>query len=84
MIYYNNICQLQTSHHDLDLMDRIKKAIPNQLSYARSFWAEHRQFAAIDADILKEVKDFLRWLEVLSLIKKVITPLPALILISEW
>src|ERR1700722_3003860 len=87
-----NICQLETSHFrndDLDLTDRVKKAIPSHLSYACSFWAEHLQSTVLEVDTLNEVRDFMQirllyWLEVLSLIKKVATALRALILIGEW
>jgi hypothetical protein len=87
-----NICQIETSHlrnDDLKLAPRIKEAIPNHLSYSCLFGADHLQRTIFDAEILKEVKDFmyfrlLYWLEVLSLLKKVKTASRALLLISEW
>jgi len=87
-----NICELETSHvrnDDLNLTDRLKKAIPSHLSYACTFWAEHIQSTTVEVDILSEVREFMEirllyWLEVLSLIKQVTTAIRALILIGEW
>src|SRR3984957_8936451 len=45
-----NICELETSHvHNdkLNLTDRLKRAIPNHLSYACTFWAEHLQSTSV-------------------------------------
>lgn len=87
-----NICQIETSHlHNdkADLPTRIKKAIPDYLSYSCLFGADHLQYTAFDVEILKEVRSFmyhqlLHWLEVLSLLKKVKIPARALVLIGEW
>ena|ERR1700722_1376572 len=87
-----NICQLETSHFyndDLDLMARLKKAVPSHLAYACNFWAKRLQSATVEADILKEVRDFMQirllyWLEVLSLTKMVASAVRALMLIGEW
>src|SRR3984957_11986164 len=87
-----NICELETSHiHNdkLDLTDRLKKAIPNLLSYACTFWAEHLQSTPVEVDTLNEVREFMRirllyWLEALSLIKQVTVARCALTLIGGW
>src|ERR1700722_8069438 len=87
-----NICELETSHvHNdkLNLTDRLKKAIPNHLSYACTFWAEHLQSTSVEIDTLNEVREFMHirllyWLEVLSLIKQVTVAFRTLILIVGW
>jgi len=87
-----NICELETSHvHNdkLNLTDRLKRAIPNHLSYACTFWAEHLQSTPVEIDTLNEVREFMHirllyWLEVLSLIKRVTIAFRALILICGW
>jgi len=87
-----NICELETSHvHNdkLNLTDRLKKAIPDHLSYACTFWAEHLQSTSVEIDTLNEVREFMHirllyWLEVLSLIKQVTIAFRALILIGGW
>src|ERR1700722_13841516 len=87
-----NICELETSHaHNdkLNLTDRLKKAIPNHLSYACTFWAEHLRLTSVEIDTLNEVREFMHirllyWLEVLSLIKQVTIAFPTLILIGGW
>jgi hypothetical protein len=82
-----NICGLETSHVSndevLDLPIRIHKCIPNHLSYACRFWAEHLQRTDFQPDVLACLDKFLRrqllyWLEVLSVIKAVHIASPAL------
>jgi Mrp family chromosome partitioning ATPase len=87
-----NICQIETSYlpnDALDLVPRIKQAIPSYLSYSCLFGAEHLHASAFDGDILHEVKTFmytrfLFWLEVLSLLKEAKRATRALLLIREW
>jgi len=74
-----NICDLETSHvsnDDIpDLKARTKKHIPDHLSYACYFWADHAQAASFEPADLENVRHFfydhfLQWLEVLSLTGK--------------
>ena len=77
-----NICELETSHIFNDgvpnLDARIKDCIPDHLSYACRFWADHLRGANRDSasGTLVYLKDFLytrllHWLEVLSLVKEI-------------
>jgi len=88
-----NICELETSHIPNDnvpnLSDRVKTAIPNDLSYSCRFWVDHLKMAPVDGEILSRVRDlmytwFLYWLVALSLMKEVVVASPALLLIAEW
>ena len=88
-----NICQLETSHlrNDdvVDLSTRIKTYISSQLSSSCRFWADHVRATAVTPGLEAKVKAFfetkiLYWLEVLSLIKKVLDALSALSSTMEW
>jgi hypothetical protein len=72
-----NICNIATPYarnDDLDLDERIEKAISPRLSYACNFWSEHLQATTSDIELRCAVNEFLHtrllyWLEVLSLMK---------------
>jgi NACHT domain len=75
-----NICGLESSHtlnaNLPDLLSREKKHIPPHLSYACSWWASHLTETEFDEGIFRDLenfmqKQFLFWLEVLSIIKRV-------------
>jgi hypothetical protein len=72
-----NICNLETSHlanSDIsDLSSRIERAIPDHLSYACRFWGDHLCDSSLTSDLLRNLKLFLKkqflyWLEAMSLI----------------
>jgi hypothetical protein len=75
-----NICKLETSHiiHDdiPDLNLRVRDNIPMHLHYACCFWTDHIHKCDFDVQIAEEVthwmtNQFLYWLEVMSLLRKV-------------
>ena len=88
-----NICHLETSHllndcvSDLDV--RIKNHIPDHLSYACRFWADHLQETRFDPGSLAYLEDFLyvrllHWLEIMSLIKEMFLASQALKSAVDW
>jgi NACHT domain len=88
-----NICGLESSHTpnaDVpDLLSRENKYIPQHLSYSCSWWASHLAETAFDEEIFRDLeyfmqKQFLLWLEVLSIIKRVNLGLRALSLLVNW
>jgi len=88
-----NICDLETSHVSndevVDLPICIQKSIPNHLSYACRFWAEHVRRTDFHPNVVACLDEFLRrrllfWLEVLSLIKEVHIGSPALSSVVDW
>jgi hypothetical protein len=75
-----NICKLETSHviHDdiPDLKMRVRDNIPAHLQYACRFWTDHIHQCDFDIQIAEEVEhfmtnQFLYWLEVMSVLRKV-------------
>ncbi|KIM25035.1 hypothetical protein M408DRAFT_226597 [Serendipita vermifera MAFF 305830] len=75
-----NICNLETSYlrnNDIqDLATRITACVSPQLAYASCFWASHLADTPFDPKIVVHLEEFmdnqfLYWLEVLSLIKRV-------------
>jgi len=75
-----NICKLETSHvvHDdiRDLKKRVDDNISVHLQYACRFWTDHIVECNFDIQIAQEVEqfmtnEFLYWLEVMSLVRKV-------------
>jgi len=75
-----NICKLETSHviHDdiPDLKIRVQYNIPAYLQYACRFWTNHIHQCDFDIQIAEEVEhfmtnQFLYWLEVMSVLRKV-------------
>jgi hypothetical protein len=88
-----NICGLESSHilnADVpDLMSREKQHIPPHLSYSCSWWASHLAEAEFDNGIFRDLenfmqKQFLFWLEILSISKRVNLGLQALSLLVNW
>jgi hypothetical protein len=88
-----NICGLESSHilnTDVpDLVSREKQNIPPHLSYSCSWWASHLAETAFDERIFRDLeyfmqKQFLLWLEVLSISKQVNLGSRALSLLVNW
>jgi NACHT domain len=88
-----NIGQLDTSFlandEVLDLDVRIGNLISPQLKYACCFWADHLQTTISVPEIAAAVEDFLSgqflyWLEVMSLVKKVAHASQALQITARW
>jgi len=82
-----NICNLESSYlanSDVqDLESRIAEHIPPALLYACRFWDDHLKHLDLETDIFNKLraffdKNFLFWLEVLSLTSNVRLALPAL------
>ncbi|KZP14104.1 hypothetical protein FIBSPDRAFT_834333 [Athelia psychrophila] len=89
-----NICGLNTSYvmnrDVLDLPGRIKKCIPQSLTYACRFWCEHlRHVQTPDGDVQRLTLEFfqvsfLYWLEVLSLIGEGRAGLEAMLVVRRY
>jgi NACHT domain len=88
-----NICHLESSYlrnNDIpDVDSRIKECIPLHVSYSCQFWARHLGETAFDTEILDCVEyfmsgQFLFWLEVLSLTKRVNIASSMLLLLVDW
>ena len=88
-----NICGLESSHKvnadAPDLLSREKKYIPRHLSYSCSWWANHLAETSFDEEIFRDLeyfmqKQFLFWLEVLSILKRVNIGSQALTLVVTW
>jgi len=88
-----NICNLESSYlanSDVqDLTSRIAKHIPPALLYACRYWDDHLNPLNFETDIFNKLqaffdKNFLFWLEVLSLTGSVRLALPALSSLDVW
>jgi hypothetical protein len=88
-----NICGLESSHtpnaNVPDLVWREKQYIPLHLSYSCSWWASHLAETAFDDEIFRDLQKFMQeqflfWLEVLSIIKRVNLGSWALSLLVNW
>jgi NACHT domain len=88
-----NICGLESSHTlNVDIQDlllRENQHIPPHLSYSCSWWANHLIETAFSEGIYRDLenfmqKQFLFWLEVLSIIKQVNLCSQALSLLVNW
>jgi NACHT domain len=93
-----NVCDLTTSCLRNDevegMLERINTKVPDSLSYSCRFWAAHIQdTTSVQEDhislLLHEVKEFLYcrllfWLEVMSLIGKVLAANTALLTVIPW
>jgi hypothetical protein len=88
-----NICGLESSHNrnaDIpDLSSREKQQIPPHLSYSCSWWASHLTETGFDEETFRDLqtfmeKQFLFWLEVLSIIKRVNLASRTLSLLINW
>jgi NACHT domain len=88
-----NICGLKSSHtlnvNIPDLLSREKQHIPQHLSYSCTWWASHLAETGFDEGMFQVLqnfmqKQFLFWLEVLSIIKRVNLASRALSLLVKW
>jgi hypothetical protein len=88
-----NICGLESSHipnaHIPDLLSRGNEHIPPHLSYSCGWWASHLAETEFDDEIFEDLqyfmqKQFLFWLEVLSINKQVNKGAQALSLLVNW
>jgi hypothetical protein len=88
-----NICSLESSYllnSDVpNLASKIEQSISSPLSYSCRYWASHVQATLFNPEIATQVrkflnKQFLYWLEVLSLIKSVQSAAHSVSLIMEW
>ncbi|TDL24718.1 hypothetical protein BD410DRAFT_850870, partial [Rickenella mellea] len=88
-----NICQLPTSYVCNDKFPNsqviTENTVPDHLSYACCFWANHLKATTFHIEILTQVKKFLNtqflyWLEVLSIIKQVNTATHMLSFLMKW
>jgi NACHT domain len=88
-----NICKLETSYlanDDVeDLSTRVDQYIPPALSYACRFWDDHLKHTDFTTDLFRKVeklfkKNFLFWLEALSLTRHIgLAPL-AFATLNKW
>jgi len=88
-----NICKLETSYvvHDeiRDLKKRVDDIISMHLQYACRFWTDHIVECDFDVEIAQEVEQFttnqfLYWLEVMSLVRRVNRVTPGLRSVIAW
>src|SRR6266704_588518 len=88
-----NICNLESSYlanSDVqDLKSRIAEHIPPALLYACRYWDDHLKHLKFETDLFDKLraffdKNFLFWLEVLSLTSNVRLALPALSTLDVW
>jgi hypothetical protein len=88
-----NICHLESSYlrnNDIpDLASRIKEHVPLHVSYSCQFWATHLEETTFDTELLDRVEyftsnQFLVWLEVLSLTKRVNVASSMLLRLIDW
>jgi hypothetical protein len=88
-----NMCDLESSYvrnqEITDLSIRVRKNIPEHLSYACQYFAEHLGHHGSDSDILAMVRGFMNkrllfWLEVMSLQKVISQSLTALLTLQAW
>jgi hypothetical protein len=88
-----NICDLKTSYlQNIDIPDittRVEECIHPHVSYSCCFWANHLAETTFDIQVFEALQyfmetQFLFWLEVLSLIKRVNLASSILLLLSDW
>ncbi|KIM23652.1 hypothetical protein M408DRAFT_77303 [Serendipita vermifera MAFF 305830] len=88
-----NICEIKSSHGRnkdiVDLDQRVKECIPYHVSYSAHHWAEHLKEAEFDTEILGYIEYFMKnqflfWLEVLSLTKRVNIASYMILLLIGW
>ena len=88
-----NICDFESSYlrnaEVPDLSLRVEKRISSHLSYSTLFWLCHLAETAFDMRVFENVhyfmaNQFLFWLEVLSLIKRVSLASGMLLLLIDW
>ncbi len=88
-----NICNLESSYlanSDVhDLKSRIAEHIPPALLYACRYWDDHLNHLEFETDLFDKLraffdKNFLFWLEVLSLTSNIRLVLPALSSLDVW
>jgi len=93
MLHFN-MCRLETSYRlnseVQDLKERIEKYIPVALSYSCRFWADHLALVPeFDLDLFQSLrglleKNFLFWLEVLSVMRNLDLATAALLSSRAW
>jgi hypothetical protein len=88
-----NICDFESSYlrnaEVPDLASRIEEHIPSHLSYSTLFWSSHLAEITFDIEVFGALQyfmenQFLFWLEVLSLIKRVNLASSMLLMLSDW
>jgi NACHT domain len=88
-----NICNIESSYlRNVDIPDLrlyAEKSIAPHLAYSAQFWVNHLTEAAFGIDMLGHIQyfmynQFLFWLEVLSIIKRVNVASSILSLLSAW
>lgn len=88
-----NICKLQSSYarnNDIpDLNWRIEEHIKPHLIYSSCFWARHLSEILFDVEVLHYIQEFMQkqflfWLEILSMIKKVNLGSGIVQLLIDW
>jgi hypothetical protein len=88
-----NICKLETSYYfneDIpDINEKVEKWIPFKLQYACKYWGNHLHLSQKSNNLRETAqeilsKQFLFWLEVLSLTKTANLASPALLRTIDW
>ncbi|KIM26984.1 hypothetical protein M408DRAFT_72023, partial [Serendipita vermifera MAFF 305830] len=88
-----NICGFESSHlrnRDIpNLAARVDECIPPYFSYACCFWASHLEDTLFESEVMDHVqifmsKQFLHWLEVLSLTSRVNTASQMMWILVDW
>jgi hypothetical protein len=88
-----NICDIKSSHlRNVDVPDLslcARDHIPPHLAYSAQFWVNHLTETAFDVDMLGPIRyfmdnQFLFWLEVLSITKRVNVGSSILSLLMDW
>jgi hypothetical protein len=88
-----NICKLESSYtlnsEVFDMESRIKDNIPLHLKYASLYWAGHLSDEPFDEEVLELLhefmgKQFLFWLEVMSVTKQMNVAAHMLSLLIDW
>ncbi|KIM23657.1 hypothetical protein M408DRAFT_252717, partial [Serendipita vermifera MAFF 305830] len=88
-----NICDVKSSYKRnteiVNLDRRVKECIPHYVSYSAYYWVKHLKETGFDEEILGYVEyfmqnQFLFWLEVLSLTKRVSIATHMLLLLIRW
>jgi len=88
-----NICKLESSYalnsEIVDMESRIKDTIPLHLKYASLYWAGHLSDDPFDEEMLELLHDFmgkqfLFWLEVMSVTKQMNVAAHMLSLLIDW
>jgi hypothetical protein len=88
-----NICKLESSYalnsEVVDMESRIKDNIPSHLRYASLYWSSHLSDDQFDEEVLELLHEFMRkqflfWLEVMSVTKRMNVAARMLSLLIDW